>query len=82
MSKIIFNNVEETTSNPVINKYLVKSRQTELYELSYIVEATSESEARQKVLNEDCNDVETIDDNYLETLDREIVEIKLFNYEN
>ena len=79
MSKIVFSNGEETTPKPIFNKYLVRSRETESYEFRYIVKAASGNEAKQKVLDGDWNDIETIDDNYLETLDREILEIEPYN---
>lgn len=60
-------------------KYIVTSRETELYEFRYLVEADSGDEAKQKILDCDWEDVETIDDNYLETFDREILEIEPYN---
>lgn len=60
-------------------KYIVKSRETEFYEFRYLVEADSGDEAKQKILDCDWEDVETIDDNYLETFDREILEIEPYN---
>ena len=72
---MIFNNEEEITSKPIF-KYVVRSRETEVYEFGYIVKATSESEAQQKILNRDWEGVETIDDNYLETLNREILGVE------
>lgn len=60
-------------------KYIVKSRETESYIYEYIVEAESGDEAKEKVLGSDWADVENIDSDYLETLDREILEIEPYN---
>ena len=60
-------------------KYIVKSRETEIYEFRYMVEADSADMAEQKILNCDWEDVETIDDNYDSTVDREILEIEPYN---
>ena len=60
-------------------KYIVKSRETEVYDFRYIVEADSADEAEQKVLDGQWEDVETIDDEYQETVDREILEIEPYN---
>jgi len=63
-------------------KYIVKSRETESYEFRYLVEADSGDEAEQKVKNCCWEDIETIDDNYLETIDQEILEIEPYNETN
>ena len=60
-------------------KYIVKSRETEIYEFRYMVEADSADMAEQKILDCDWQDVETIDDNYDSTVDREILEIEPYN---
>lgn len=60
-------------------KYIVKSRETEIYEFRYMVEADSADMAEQKILDCDWEDVETIDDNYNSTVDREILEIEPYN---
>lgn len=60
-------------------KYLVKSRETEFYEFNYAVEADSGDEAMQKILDGDWSDVDTVDDRYLETLDREILEVEPYD---
>lgn len=60
-------------------KYIVKSRETELYEFHYIVEADSADEAEKKILDCEWESVETIGDEYCETVDREIVEIEPYN---
>lgn len=60
-------------------KYIVKSRETEIYEFRYMVEADSADMAEQKILDCDWEDVETIDDNYDSTVDREILEIEPYN---
>ena len=56
-------------------KYIVKTRETEFYDYEYMVEAKSEDEAEQKVLNEDWDDVEIIN----KILDREILESEPFS---
>ena len=60
-------------------KYIVKSRETEIYEFRYMVEADSADMAEQKILDCDWQDVETIDDNYDSTVDREILEVEPYN---
>ena len=60
-------------------KYIVRSRETEVYDFRYIVEADSADEAEQKVKDAQWEDVETIDDEYQETVDREILEIEPYN---
>ena len=60
-------------------KYIVKTRETESYAYEYEVEAESGDEAREKVLGADWSDVENIDSDYLETFDREILEIEPYN---
>ena len=60
-------------------KYIVRSRETEVFDFRYIVEADSTDEAEQKVLNAQWEDVEMTDDEYQETVDREILEIEPYN---
>ena len=67
-----------------MNKYLVKVSETELWTRYYEVEANSEDEAKKTIKEwnpyfiRDCADSE----DYEDTLDREIIEIELFNHEN
>ena len=44
----MINNREKTISKPTLNRYVVRSRETEVYEFGYVVKATSENEAQQK----------------------------------
>lgn len=60
-------------------KYIVKTRETESYAYEYIVEAESGDEAKEKISGSDWTDVETVDSDYLETFDREILEIEPYN---
>ncbi len=60
-------------------KYIVKTRETESYAYEYIVEAESGDEAEKKVLGADWTDVENIDSDYLETFDREVLEVEPYN---
>lgn len=60
-------------------KYIIKTRETESYAYEYIVEAESGDEAKEKLLGSDWTDVETVVSDYLETFDREILEIEPYN---
>lgn len=60
-------------------KYIVKTMETESYVYEYMVEAESGDEAKEKVLGPDWTGVKNIDSDYLETFDREILEIEPYN---
>ena len=62
-------------------RYYIKTRETESWNMSYAVEAESRDEAIQKILNCDWADVDNIDDEYIETIDREILEVEPINEE-
>jgi len=58
-------------------KYLVRTREEELWSMEYIVEADSGDDAEDLVLSGDYLDL--INDEYLETTYREVLEIEPIN---
>lgn len=60
-------------------KYIVRTKETELYNCEYIVEAESEDKAKKKILGTDWADVEIIDPDIGPDYDIEVIEIEPYN---
>jgi hypothetical protein len=60
-------------------KYLIKTTRTELYNMRYLIEANSEEEAIEKFKGDNWQDITDYDDEFVETINEEIVDVITYN---
>lgn len=60
-------------------KYLVRTKETEIYDYKYLIEADNENEARQLLTDNDWEHIDSVWNNYSDTVSREILEIIPYN---
>lgn len=60
-------------------KYLVRTKETEIYDYKYLIEANNENEAQQLLTDNDWEYIDPVWNNYSDTVSREILEIIPYN---
>ena len=60
-------------------KYLVRTTETEIYDYKYLIEADNENEAQQLLTDNDWEHIDSVWNNYSDTVSREILEITPYN---
>ena len=60
-------------------KYLVITKETEIYDYKYLIEANNENEAQQILTDNNWECIDSVWNNYSDTVGREILEIIPYN---